>query len=73
MRAFMDYVLDWRLLHRTEPLVRSLAVDEALGPRSRTIPAPGGAEVFLRMEKPLLEFSPSLTRPGENSTLLRAS
>jgi extracellular factor (EF) 3-hydroxypalmitic acid methyl ester biosynthesis protein len=52
MRAFMDYVLDWRLLHRTEPLVRSLAVDDSLNPQSRTLPAPGGVEVFLRMEKP---------------------
>lgn len=52
IRAFMDYVLDWRLIYRDESTVRSLALDDALKPESRTIPAPGGVEVFLQMRKP---------------------
>ncbi len=53
IRAFMDYVLDWRLIYRDEPTVRSLALDDSLNPETKTIPAPGGVEVFLQMRKPL--------------------
>jgi extracellular factor (EF) 3-hydroxypalmitic acid methyl ester biosynthesis protein len=52
MKAFMDYVLDWRLLHRDEGAVGALAVDPELRPDARTVAAPGGAEVFLHMRKP---------------------
>lgn len=51
MRAFMDYVLDWRLLHRDEPLVRSLAVKDDSCPSHRTDLSPGGVEIFLRMRR----------------------
>ncbi len=51
MHAFMDYVLDWRLLHRGEPLVRSLAVKDESCPSPRTDLSPGGVEVFLRMRR----------------------
>lgn len=52
IRAFMDYVLDWRLIYRDEPTVRSLALDDSLKPETKIIPAPGGVEVFLQMRKP---------------------
>lgn len=71
MRAFMDYVLDWRLLHRSETLVRTLAVEDSLKPRSRTIPAPGGAEIFLRMDKPWSLQEVDAAPPGETALCLQ--
>lgn len=71
MRAFMDYVLDWRLLHRSESLVRTLAVDDSLKPRSRTIAAPGGAEIFLRMDKPRAVHEVNALPPGESALCLQ--
>ncbi len=72
MRAFMDYVLDWRLLHRTESLVRSLSVDDSLNPQTRTLPAPGGVEVFLRMEKPKFALISPSSQAKDEARLLQA-
>lgn len=52
IRAFMDYVLDWRLIYRDEPAVRSLAVDDSLGAEATTLPSAGGVELFLQTKKP---------------------
>ncbi len=52
MRAFMDYVLDWRLIHREEPEVRVMAVDDSLNPETQTVFSPGKTEIFLHMRKP---------------------
>ena len=51
MRAFMDYVLDWRLLHRDESEVRALAVDRSLCPDPVLVQSPGGVEIFVEMRK----------------------
>jgi extracellular factor (EF) 3-hydroxypalmitic acid methyl ester biosynthesis protein len=53
IKGFMDYVLDWRLLYREEPRVRSLAVDDELGAETQTIVSPDGVEIFLTMRKPV--------------------
>lgn len=52
MRAFMDYVVDWRLIHRPEPAVRLMAPWEAEG-SIETEFSPTGSEVFLHLRKPL--------------------
>ena len=52
IRGFMDYVLDWRLIYRSEQEVRALAVSDSLQPNVETLEAAGGTEVFLRMTKP---------------------
>ncbi|MCE9518174.1 MAG: response regulator [Verrucomicrobia bacterium] len=52
MRGFMDYVVDWRLIHRLEDGVRDLAPAEANRALETKI-SPGGSEVFLHLRKPI--------------------
>lgn len=66
IRAFMDYVLDWRLIYRDEPTVRALAANDTLDPDAKTIPAPGGVEVFLQMRKPPGETAGADSESGSN-------
>ena len=67
IRGFMDYVLDWRLIYRSEQEVRELAVDDSLQPNAETMEAVGGVEVFLRMEKPDVVSAKSGHKVTENS------
>lgn len=71
IKGFMDHVLDWRLLYRDEPTVRSLAVDEHYGAESHTMYSPDGVEIFLTMRKPVDASFISDDRSG--TTALRPS
>lgn len=51
IRRFMDYVLDWRLIYRTEAEVRALVADTA-SELLQTVHSPGNVEVYMKLRKP---------------------
>ena len=51
-KAFMDYILDWRLLYRGESALRQIAsAGRCAEGELATVIAPGGGEVFVNLEK----------------------